>query len=97
MMFIASFSLQGQTYVSGIIDTDVEWTAAGSPYIILDSLIVEESGFLNISEGTVVREEFRETFEKEYRIDLSALAPGIYSVAVNTGKIKGVRRLIVVR
>lgn len=47
-------SVSAQTKISGYITTDTEWDLAGSPYIIVDSLIVDPSAVLTILNGTVV-------------------------------------------
>ena len=53
-ILLISTTLTAQTYVSGVISTDTEWTSAGSPYIITDSLIINPPAVLSLWEGTVV-------------------------------------------
>lgn len=43
-----------QTYVSGVISTDIYWDSVGSLYIITDSLIIDSTAMLSLGEGAVV-------------------------------------------
>jgi hypothetical protein len=47
--------LGGPTYVSGVIDTDTNWTVADSPYLVTGDLTVSEGVTLTIEPGVEVR------------------------------------------
>ncbi len=52
ILIFISICSYSQTYVSGYITEDTQWDSIGSPYIIVDSLIVNDT--LRIEDGTVV-------------------------------------------
>jgi len=57
-LFDADFSqsrADGPTEVGGSIDTNTTWTLEGSPYIVTDSLTVEEGATLTIEAGVTVK------------------------------------------
>jgi len=45
----------GQTYVTGTINTNTTWTTAGSPYIITDTVVVSTNDTLRILPGVTVK------------------------------------------
>jgi hypothetical protein len=45
----------GPTYVSGIISTNINWTVANSPYIVVGNILVESGATLAIEPGVEVR------------------------------------------
>jgi hypothetical protein len=50
-----SVNVPGDTYVSFVISTDTTWTLAGSPYIVVGNLLVDNGVTLTIEPGVEVR------------------------------------------
>jgi hypothetical protein len=46
--------LRGQTYVTEKIDADTRWTNSGSPYVIMNDILISEGVTLNIEPGTEI-------------------------------------------
>ena len=46
-----------QTYVGGLIDTNTTWSLSGSPYIIVQNILIDSGYYLNIEPGVEVRFE----------------------------------------
>jgi parallel beta-helix repeat protein len=67
------------TNVGGKIGTDTTWNFAGSPYIVIDDVIVESSATLTIDPGVIVK------FNGNYGIyvDGNLLAIGLESFRIN--------------
>ncbi len=55
LLFIISSALKAQTNVSGGIYTNTTWTLAGSPYIVVDTVVVFPGVTLTIDPGVVVK------------------------------------------
>ncbi len=55
VLLLISFSVSGQTNVSGFITTDSVWTLAGSPYQVTSNLQVSSSGSLTVEAGVEVQ------------------------------------------
>lgn len=69
LIILFTINASSQTNVSGSITTDTNWNLAGSPYIILDSLIINASAVLTIDEGTVVMFKYHpDPAQKSYMI-----------------------------
>ena len=44
-----------QTYISGLIDKDTTWSAAGNPYVVTGNTAVDEGIVLHIEPGVIIR------------------------------------------
>jgi hypothetical protein len=55
LLTVFSFSVKGQTNVSGGIYTDTTWTLANSPYIVVDTIVIFPGVTLTIQPGVVVK------------------------------------------
>ncbi|HLG33806.1 MAG TPA: hypothetical protein VI757_02915, partial [Bacteroidia bacterium] len=64
LLFIISFSSSAQTNVSGGIYSNATWTLAGSPYIVVDTIVVFPGVTLTIQPGVVVK------FDNSKRLDI---------------------------
>ncbi|MBI4721433.1 MAG: hypothetical protein HY769_00230 [Candidatus Stahlbacteria bacterium] len=52
---VSSLAQADTTFVSGTIDTNTVWDTAGSPYIVIDTVLVDSGVTLNIEPGVEVR------------------------------------------
>src|SRR5258705_4517089 len=55
LLFILTPAIKAQTNVSGGIYTNTTWTLAGSPYIVIDTVVVFPGVTLTIDPGVVVK------------------------------------------
>src|SRR5258705_5599651 len=55
LLFILTPAIKAQTNVSGGIYTNTTWTLAGSPYIVVDTVVVFPGVTLTIDPGVVVK------------------------------------------
>ncbi|HLO60465.1 MAG TPA: T9SS type A sorting domain-containing protein [Bacteroidales bacterium] len=68
-LFVAFLQIKGQTNISGNISINTVWTTKGSPYIIIDTVIVTGGVILTLKPGIIVR--FRNG--AELRINYSSI------------------------
>ena len=50
-----SFSVNAQTYISGFINANTNWTVAGNPYIVTSNALVSQGYTLTIDPGVIVK------------------------------------------
>jgi len=54
IVILISIHVTAQTYVSGEITVNTTWTKVASPYVIMDSIIVNPNAVLTLDYGTIV-------------------------------------------